>query len=154
VADKYSIPVDFNQLMAKGGRLATVELHESIRQNILLMLISRWGSLRVDPAFGCAFWEHDFESSTQLENKRHMLEASINQMIIDREPRLDPAKLKVSFKVYNSPLPSVKRKRMLSLKKRIEMVVEGRMLETNKTFRPPPYLLYFSPVAIEHKPGR
>lgn len=151
MAEKYSIPADFTQLTTKGARLDKVDLHESVRQNILLMLISRWGSLRVDPQFGCAFWEYDFESSTQLESKRHHLEASITEMIAAREPRLDPSKLKVSFKVYNSPLPSVKGRRMLSLKKRIEMKVEGRLLETNKTFKPAPFQLYFSPVAIEHK---
>ncbi|MEM9258410.1 MAG: GPW/gp25 family protein [Bacteroidota bacterium] len=154
MAERYSIPADFARLASKGGRLEKVGLHESVRQHILLMLISRWGSLRVDPQFGCAFWEYDFESSAQLESKRHFLESSITEMIASREPRLDPVKLKVSFKVYNSPLPSVRGRRMLSLKKRIEMKVEGRLLETNKAFKPAPFQLYFSPVAIEHKASR
>lgn len=147
---KYGIPADFGQLMRQGERAGQVDLHESVRQNILLMLISYWGSLRADPNFGCAFWEYDFESSAQLENKRHHLEESIRRMIAEREPRLDPSRLNVKFKVYNSPLPSYRGRRMLSLKKRIEMTVEGILLETNKAFAPSPFQLYFSPVAIEY----
>ncbi len=148
---KYSIPANFGRLMRQGERADQVDLHESVRQNLLLMLISYWGSLRADPTFGCAFWEYDFESSTQLENKRHQLEESIRRMIVAREPRLDPTRLNVRFRVFNSPLPSYRGRRMLSLKKRIEMTVEGNLLETNTPFSPSPFQLYFSPVAIEYK---
>lgn len=146
----YALPVDFTQLMRPGGRADTVDLHESVRQFILLMLISHFGSLRADPAFGCAFWEYDFESGSKLENRRHQLEESIRAMIVEREPRLDPTALKVNFRVSNTPLPSYRGRRMLSLKKRIEMQVTGRLLQTNTAFTPPPIQLYFSPVAIDH----
>ncbi|WP_157974524.1 GPW/gp25 family protein [Lewinella sp. IMCC34183] len=147
---KYALPADFSRLTRQGERIEQVDLGESVRQHILLMLISPYGSLRVDPSFGCAFWEYDYESSGQLETRRHRLEESIARMIAEREPRLDPARLKVTFRVYNSPLPSVRGRRMLALKKRIEMKVTGRLLETNQDFAPPPFQLYFSPVAIEH----
>ncbi|WP_116106521.1 GPW/gp25 family protein [Lewinella sp. IMCC34191] len=150
----YALPTDFTELMRPGGRAPTVDLHESVRQYILLMLISHFGSLRADPAFGCAFWEYDFESGAKLENRRHQLEESIRTMITEREPRLDPTTLKVNFRVFNSPLPSYRGRRMLSLKKRIEMQVTGRLLQTNTDFAPPPFQLYFSPVAIEHTNDR
>lgn len=135
--------------MRPGGRAERVSLYASVRQHILLLLISRYDSLRADPDFGCVFWEYDFESSNKLEQQRHQLEESIRQMIISREPRLDPNKLKVTFRVYNYPLPTYRGRKMQSLKKRIEMQVNGRLLETNETFAPPPFQLYFSPVAIE-----
>lgn len=152
--ENYSIPASFKRLTTKGGRLDKVSLSESVRQHILLILVSRWDHLRADPSFGSAFWEHDFDSSSVLESKRHEFEKDIKESILRYETRLDPNDLKIGFKVYGSPLPSNRNKKMLSLKKRIEMRVEGRLAETNKTFKPPPFLLYFSPVAIESKAKR
>lgn len=151
MAGRYSIPADFGALMQPGGRAERVDLRESVRQNILLMLVSHWGSLRVDPTYGCAVWEHDFDSSSQLESRRLQLEENINRMIAKHEPRLDPGRLKVNFRVYSNPLPAYRGRKMLPLKKRIEMTVEGTLLETNQPFHPPPFRLYFSPVAIEQR---
>ena len=148
MSDRYGLPIDCKALMRPGGRAARVSLAESVREHLLLILMMRYGGLRADEAFGCAFWEYDFESSTVLAGKHHRIEQDIRGMILAREPRLDPGRLRVAFRVYSSPLPSYRGRKMQQLKKRIEMTVRGRLLETNQDFRPPPFQLYFSPVAV------
>lgn len=147
----YSLPVDFNRLMKKGGRLDQVSLYESVRQHILLILISRYGSLRADPTYGWAFWEHDFDHARVVDKQRLMFERELREKIIEKETRLKPDELVVSLKISRAPLPSYKNREMKALKKTLHIEVKGRLLETNAVFAPPTYLLYFSPVAVDHK---
>ncbi len=147
----YSLPVDFRRLTQRGGRLEQVDLHESVRQNILLVLISRYGSLRADYSYGWGFWEHDFDHAKEINHRRLRFEQEVRQIILEREPRLDPSELKVRLQISRDALPSYRGRRMQMLKKTLHVNVEGRLLETNQAFRPAPFLVYFSPVAIhEH----
>lgn len=147
----YSLPVDFSKLMQKGGRLDRVSLHESVRQHILLILISRYGSLRADPEFGWGFWEHDFDHAKEVDQRRLVFEREIRERLIDKEPRLDPKELTVGLRITRDALPSYRHRKMQALKKTLHIVIKGRLLENNAIFEPPPYLLYFSPVAVDQE---
>ena len=145
----YSLPVDFSRLTVKGKRLEQVDLHESVRQHILLILISRYGSLRADATYGWGFWEHDFDHAKEVDANRLNFEREIRDFIVQKETRLDPDQLTVNLKITREPLPSYRHRRMQKLKKTLHVLVKGRLLENNSVFAPPAYLLYFSPIAVD-----
>lgn len=145
----YNMPLNFSDLRKKGGKLKKVDLHESVRQNIFMMLISRYGSLRADPEYGWGFWEHDFDHAKVIDKKGLEFEREIRHIILDRERRLSPDELKVNLKITRAGLPGKRGKKIHGLKKIIQVIISGRLLENNEEFTPQPFLLYFSPVAIE-----
>ena len=147
----YSMPVNFQQLTKKGARLEKVGLAESVRQHILLILISRYGSLRADPTYGWGFWEHDFDHAKDVDANRLNFEREVREFIIEKETRLAPDQLSVSLKITREPLPSYRNRKMLALKKTLHVTIKGRLLENNAQFAPPAYLLYFSPIAVDQE---
>lgn len=144
--DNYSLPLRCAELTKKNPKLPKVKLHDSVRQHLSLILVTRFGEYRCDPSYGCLLWEHDFENLKALDDKKHIFEKSIKELLARHEPRLTDTLVTVDIKE-----PDIKDPLKLTskLRKRIEIKIKARLLETNQSFEPKPFIIYFSPVATD-----
>lgn len=144
--NNYSIPLRCGELIRKNPKHPKVKLEESVRRHLYLILITRFGENRCDLTYGCQLWEHDFEHLKSLNDKKHHIENSIKDLLTVHEPRLTEVvvNLNVTEPDIKDPLKLTQK-----LKKRIEINIKGRLVETNKSFKPKPFIIYFSPVATE-----
>ena len=127
----------------KTNLLEKCSVEESIRQHIYLVLITRFGENRYDPSYGSELWEYDFESLKVLDDKKHHFEKSIKELLLQHEPRLNELSNKVT--ISEGPVSS-HHKTQHYLKKKIEIKIKGKMVETNKPFNQPNFVIFFSPV--------
>jgi predicted component of type VI protein secretion system len=146
MTDNYSIPLRCTELVKKNPKHPRVKLEESVRRHVYLILTTRFGENRCDPSYGCQLWEHDFEHLRSLNDKKHHIENSIKILLIRHEPRLSEpvVTLNITEPDIKDPLKLTQK-----LKKRIEVRIKGRLVESNKIFNPKPFVIYFSPVATE-----
>lgn len=144
--DNYSIPLRCSELTKRSPKHPKVKLEESVRRHIYLILVTRFGEYRCDPSYGCQLWEHDFEHLKALDDKKHIFENSIKTLLARHESRLAEALVSIDIKEpdIKDPLKLTKK-----IKKRIEIKIRGRLVETNQPFEPKPFVIYFSPVATE-----
>jgi phage baseplate assembly protein W len=143
----YALPVNFEKLMRKGAA-ATCDLQESVRQHVFLLLVTRFGENSYDPQYGCELWEYDFEHPAILDGRKNLLIQSIKNVLERQELRLGKINIKITIDTqefvsrFNPKQPRVK--------KQVAITVTGVLKETNQVFQPPPFIIHFSPVSIQH----
>lgn len=142
----YSFPLRAGELMKKKPEHPVCKLEESVRQHIYLILITRYGENRYDTSYGCELWEYDFESFKALDDKKHHLENSIKNLLLEHEQRLTEPN--VSVTISEGPVESIL-KSSKKIKKKVEIKIKGRLAQTNKPFDQPPFVIFFSPVMAD-----
>ena len=142
----YNFPIRCGELMKKRPNHPKCSLEESVRQHLYLILITRFGENRYDTSFGSELWEHDFESISVLNDRKPHIENSIKILLGKHEPRLLEPYVKVN--ITEGPVVS-HLKTEQKIKKKIEITIKGKLLETNKPFEPPPFVIFFSPVTTD-----
>lgn len=144
----YTIPANFGNLI-KREKHKTCSLEESIRQHIFLILVTRAQANRFDNSYCCDLWRHDFDNSSAstVSNIRHGLEKSIADVLNRYEKRLSDVKVKIQITAES--LAIGKFGTISSMKKKVALVVEGRIVETNQVFSPRPFIIYFSPIMLD-----
>ena len=144
----YPLPLDFSKLMKRGKQKhPKCSLEESIRQHIFLMLVTRFGANRYAYDYGCELWKYDFDSPKTINSQRPNLERSIKELLQRFEPRLGD--VSVSIQITAEDLPISKFGTVRKAKKKISIVIKGKMIETNRTFEPKPFIVYLSPIMLD-----
>ena len=144
----YAMPLKCGELTKKNPKLQPVTLEDSVRRHLYLILVSRFGCNRFDPTYGCELWEHDFENLKALDGKKHFIENSIKTLLVKHEPRLveTVVNLNITEDSLKDPLKTAQK-----ITRRVEVKIRGRLGETNKSFEPPPFVIFFSPVTLGDK---
>lgn len=146
MAIHYSAPLKFEYFTNKNSLHPRCDLVRSIRQHIYLILVTRFESNRYDPTYGCELWQHDFDSPMSINKRKHQLEQSIKKVLQNHETRLK--EISVNLNISEEEVLVQGFKKIRKTKKRLEIKVEGNMLETNELFKPPPFIIYFSPISL------
>lgn len=147
----YSIPANFSQFKKRAEKHKQIPLEESIRQHIFLILVSQFGSNRFSPSYGCALWKFDFDFPSTINRKRDDISKSIEVLLKKHEPRIED--LSISIKVSQEDILIRGFKKISKAKKKISLEVSGRISETNKMFKPKPFVIFFSPMMIRDSKG-
>ena len=144
----YTIPANFGKFIQR-EKHQTCSLEESIRQHIFLILVTRAQANRFDYSYCSDLWKHDFDNSSAstVSNIRHGLEKSIADVLNRYEKRLSDVKVKIQISAES--LAVGKFGTIKSMKKKVRLVIEGRIVETNQVFRPDPFVIYFSPIMLD-----
>ena len=125
-ASYYRLPLDLEAVLDR-QQLPRCSAQESIAQHLYLMLTTYFGESRYEPAFGCQVWEQDFEAMTTMRWKDNV-QRSIEQSIIDYEPRLTRPRVEVNISDFE--LKNVNQR----IRKRLEVTVRAALHRTDEPF--------------------
>lgn len=141
--DAYSLNSPVQQLM-QGQTLARVSPVMAIRQHIHLLLSTRPGEYRFDPAMGNGIWAFDFDTHLDLSHWNDQTEELVSKLIRTYEPRLSDVRVQVE----TEEVPEVGADgRVLQLRRRITITVRGTLAALNEPLSPQSFVLFISPVA-------
>jgi len=85
----YQIPLSFKALMSGESRRSYYcSLKESINQNIILIICSKFDHFRYDPSYGCKIWDTDFEIPSEFKWTAQ-IETSIKEALEKYEKRIE-----------------------------------------------------------------
>lgn len=142
----YTFPLDFSKLTQRKAQHKKCSLEDSIQQHIFLILITRYGANRYADNYGCELWMHDFDSPSAINKRRHQLEKSIRELLLQQETRLEGTV--VTINISQEDIPVGKFGTITKTKKKITITIKGRIVETNRVFQPKPFVVYFSPIML------
>ncbi len=116
-------------------------LSESIRQNISLIITTKYGDFRFDPFFGCQIWEEDFVVPHNIDTWKDEIKVFLYNAISSNEPRIeniDPLEVEVD----RSPAHNRTR-----IHQKLNIYLEASIKGTNErvTFSE---VLFFSPYSL------
>lgn len=139
----YSLPLSFINLLDKKDLTMCVDMKESICQNIHLILITHFGECKQDPTYGCPIWDNDFENIISINLWKENIRKSVKLVLLNHEQRLTNITIRtdISQEEIGSEL-------LKKLKKRVDVIVEGNITETNELFHFKDSL-YISPLSFD-----
>ncbi|HEY0273780.1 MAG TPA: GPW/gp25 family protein [Chitinophaga sp.] len=126
----YKKPFDFKRIFAN-NTLEPCDIGISISQHIELIIFTRFGEHRFQPAYGCEVWELDFElivNQTLWEDKMCQ---SLARSIIAQEQRLYEVAVAITVKDVEKIFPL---KRITEIKKQVDVTVNGKLLATGEHY--------------------
>lgn len=145
----YTMPIQFGDLMKRDFEHPKCDLTESVRRHIYLILLTRYGEHRYNNEYGCDLWKYDFDSPNTIDRNRPNLEKSLKDTLTLMEPRLTG--LKVSITISQEDFMGGTFKKVPKIKRKIDIKINGKLVETNGDFSPPPFIVYFSPMLTDSK---
>jgi len=145
----YTMPIQFGDLMKRDFEHNKCDLNESVRRHIYLILMTRYGEHRFDYEYGCELWKFDFDSPNTIDRNRPVLEKSLKDTLTQMEPRLN--NLKVSITISQEDFTAGTFKKIPKIKRKIDIKISGKLVETNADFSPAPFIVYFSPMLTDNK---
>lgn len=83
----YKIPISFTEIM-NSNCASTISIQHSIVQNILLLITTVKGESKVNKAFGCSWWDNDFNLKHSIPDIKEQLEESVYHILQTHEKRL------------------------------------------------------------------
>ena len=125
----YSLPLLFTDLLKKNDLTKCRDIKESIGQNIHLILTTHFGEYKQDASFGCSIWDNDFENIVSINLWKEQVAKSVKLVLINHELRLTNIIVKTDISQQEITNSHIKK-----LKKKVEVVVEGNIAETNEPF--------------------
>lgn len=126
----YKVPLQLNAVM-EGNELPVCDLVQSISTNLELIIMTRFGEHRSDPAFGCEIWDLDFELIVSASLWQEKLRPSLLKSVSTHEHRLTNVEVDVAitdmekFNAY---------KQSTEIKKRVDIKVNGIIRRTGEPF--------------------
>lgn len=140
----YKTPLRLAAVMM-GGELPLCNMEHSIEKNLELIILSRFGEHRSDPAFGCEIWDLDFELIISARMWEEKLKQSLLKSITTYEQRLSNIEIGVAItdiEKYNVL------KQFTDLKKRVDIQLTGLIKKTGEplTFHTN---LFLSPLSVD-----
>jgi len=126
----YKIPLKFENVL-RGGELSTCDHVGSITKNLELIILTRFGEHRSNPAFGCEIWDLDFELIVSAGLWEEKLRQSLLKSVTSHEHRLSNITIAVAisdterFNVLK-PFPEIR--------KRVDIRVTGIIHKTGEPF--------------------
>lgn len=125
----YQIPIKFSKLKQKNQELARCELTLSIRQNIYIIITSKFQEHRFDNTYGCELWEMDFELIANENLWLEKIRKSILQSVFKYERRLND--IDVNLRILQEE-QETRYNNVRSIKKKLEIKVDGKLVETGE----------------------
>jgi len=140
----YKLPVPFNALLRK-KRPPACSLQDSIKQNIHLILYTKFGEYRYNYSFGCEIWDKNFENIHSISKWKDSLKDSILNSIEKNEIRLKDVKVTMFLKDSQS----LDQEAQLAgrFRMRIIIKIEGIIYDINQDFQHWESI-YFSPLSM------
>ncbi|RFS25026.1 hypothetical protein DVR12_07520 [Chitinophaga silvatica] len=86
----YKIPVSFSDILNNKG-ISTINIRNSIEQNIQLLITTVNGECKFDKLYGCKWWENDFNLKQTILEIKEQLEESVRHSLEIYEKRLNNA---------------------------------------------------------------
>ncbi|OLY95036.1 hypothetical protein BUE76_23035 [Cnuella takakiae] len=126
----YRIPIKTDVIM-KGHDLPTCDLDSSIKRNLDLIIMTRFGEHRCDPTYGCEIWDLDFELIVSARLWEEKLRQSLLRSIGTHEYRLANIDITVSISDIERFNPY---KHTVEIKKRVDIGVSGVIKQTGESF--------------------
>ena len=124
------LPLPFARVL-EGNEFPTCDLVESIKSNLELIIVTRFGEHRCDPSFGCEIWDLDFELIVSARLWEEKLRQSLLFSITSHEHRLSNVAVTVAI-TDAEKLNLVKR--FVEIKKRVDITVTGIIQKTGEPF--------------------
>lgn len=126
----YKIPLRLTAVMG-GDELPLCDLDSSIQKNLELIILTKFGEHRSNPAFGCEVWDLDFELIVSARLWEEKLRQSLMKSITTHEYRLSNVDITVAItdmEKYNVI------KQFVEIKKRVDIHINGLIKKTNEPF--------------------
>lgn len=124
------MPLQLDAVMQKQGH-PRCSLPQSVEQNLHLILVTAFGEMASDEAFGCAVWEYDFDNITSNHKLKEIVRQSLVQAIAQNEKRLGNARVELLLR--QEELRPVNSSRQI--KKHIDVAITGTLFLTAEPFR-------------------
>ena len=140
----YKIPFELTTALA-GNEMPTCSLMESIKKNLELVIMTRFGEHRSDPSFGCEIWDLDFELIVSENLWEEKLRQSLLRSINTYENRLTEIQLTVAISEVEK---SYVFKQYSEIKKRVDIHLKGIINKTGEVFSFT-NSLFLSPLSID-----
>ena len=140
----YKIPFELTTALA-GNEMPTCSLMESIKKNLELVIMTRFGEHRSDPSFGCEIWDLDFELIVSENLWEEKLRQSLLRSINTYENRLTEIQLTVAISEVEK---SHVFKQYSEIKKRVDIHLKGIINKTGEVFSFT-NSLFLSPLSID-----
>jgi phage baseplate assembly protein W len=128
-ADFLNIPVSFKEITQK-GEVPRISVHNSIHNNIHLIVTTSYGEMRHNPFFGCDIWQFDFENIYNLPSFKEDLKRSLRNSITRNEKRLADVSIDLQIEQVETSTKVNNRR----IKIRVLLVVRGIIEKTNELF--------------------
>jgi phage baseplate assembly protein W len=141
----YTLPIPFKNILER-KEIAKCDLQTSIAQKIHLLLVSFFGENRYNPDFGCLVWEYDFENIYNLSGWKDNVIQSLAATLTDTEKRL--SNIYVNMDVVQEEFGNGKGQQMKSIRKRLDVQVQGYLQKTNERFSFSE-TIYISPISLD-----
>ncbi len=136
------LPLDFSNFI-KGTKVQRCSKEESIAQNIMMIITSRYGEVVGRDDFGSDIWELEFSQLVKIneweEQVRISLEASINKY----EERLKDVNIDVVLSEVDDDFSN---KKNVHIRRKAQITVKGIMKDNNIPFNFAT-ILYISPLS-------
>lgn len=126
----YKKPFDFSRLFSNQP-LETCSTGISISQHIELIIFSRFGEHRFNPAFGCEVWELDFELIVNQALWEDKMSQSVKRAVREQEKRLYGVDAFMTVSDVEKVFPL---RRMTEIKKKVDITVTGKLAATGENY--------------------
>jgi phage baseplate assembly protein W len=123
----YGTPLRLGDIIRKKEQTG-LTLKESISSWIHLILVTHYGEFKNDENFGCQVWEYDFETITNSQKFKELVQEDIRLSVIRYEPRLTDVRADVQIEQVEVVLKNRR------VKVRIGIRVKGIIRMTNEPF--------------------
>jgi hypothetical protein len=137
----YTLPLSLAEII-KRKQHKLCSLHESIAQNIYLLITTHFKEFRYDHTFGCSVWENDFEILPNIMWKDD-IKASVENILSLQEKRLTKVKVKLDIEEFE-----FQNKENIRIKKKLGIKIEATTVKTNEKFEFQEYI-FISPFSLE-----
>jgi phage baseplate assembly protein W len=125
----YSIPLIASDLM-KQKQHPMCSLHQSVAQQLHLIITTAFGEMPADEAFGCSIWEYEFDNISGVHKLKELIRQSLVLSIQLYEKRLNNVYVELMMR-QEEPNDSPNG---LRIKKRISITIKGLLKATNENF--------------------
>jgi phage baseplate assembly protein W len=140
----YKLPLPFNALLKK-KRPPVCSMQDSIKQNIHLILYTKFGEHRYNYSFGCEIWNKNFENIHSISKWKDGFKDSILNSLEQNETRLEDVKITMYLK--DSKTPDQETKMAGRYRMQIIIKIEGIIYNINEAFQHWENI-YFSPLSM------
>jgi phage baseplate assembly protein W len=126
----YKKPFDFKRVFANAP-LEACDTGRSVSQHIELIIFTRFGEHRYNPAYGCEVWDLDFELIVNQSMWEDKMCQSLQHAIREQETRLYDIMVEIAVKDVEKVFPL---KQVTEIKKQVSITVSGRVSATGEHF--------------------
>jgi phage baseplate assembly protein W len=138
------MPINFKALIQK-REVDVCSYHESIAQNIFLILTTKYQESRFDPEFGTELWDWDFQYVPNEMIWLDKISKNVKNSILKYEPRL--YEVEVDIKIEQEDLYYF-HSNLHHIKKKLEVFVKAQISKTREPFHFS-QVLYISPISFD-----